>query len=79
MHDLLSRIAGARATAEDLALLEELCGMVRDTSLCGLGQTAPNPVFSTLRYFRGEYDAHIFDKTCPAGVCQSRAADEALG
>jgi bidirectional [NiFe] hydrogenase diaphorase subunit len=76
MHDLLSRIAEARATAKDLALLEELCGMVRDTSLCGLGQTAPNPVFSTLRYFRDEYLAHIDAKNCPAGVCRSRSATE---
>jgi bidirectional [NiFe] hydrogenase diaphorase subunit len=77
MYDLLSRIAEARATPKDLALLEELCGMVRDTSLCGLGQTAPNPVFSTLRYFRDEYLAHIDQKNCPAGVCQSRGAIEA--
>jgi bidirectional [NiFe] hydrogenase diaphorase subunit len=77
MYDLLSRIAEARATPKDLALLEELCGMVRDTSLCGLGQTAPNPVFSTLRYFRDEYLAHIDQKNCPAGVCQSRGVIEA--
>jgi bidirectional [NiFe] hydrogenase diaphorase subunit len=76
MHDLLSAIAEARGTADDLALLEELCPMVRDTSLCGLGQTAPNPVFSTLRYFRNEYTAHIVDKACPAGVCQRRGEDE---
>lgn len=76
MHDLLSAIAEGRGTAKDLALLEELCPMVRDTSLCGLGQTAPNPVFSTLRYFRDEYTAHIADKTCPAGVCQNRGRDE---
>ena len=76
MYDLLTRIADGRATLKDLALLEELCGMVRDTSLCGLGQTAPNPVFSTLRYFRDEYLAHINDKTCPAGVCQRHDAIE---
>ena len=76
MHDLRCAIAEARGTADDLALLEELCPMVRDTSLCGLGQTAPNPVFSTLRYFRNEYTAHIVDKACPAGVCQRRGEDE---
>jgi bidirectional [NiFe] hydrogenase diaphorase subunit len=77
MYNLLSSIAEARATGKDLALLEEMCGMVRDTSLCGLGQTAPNPVFSTLRYFRDEYLAHIDGKTCPAGVCQSPGTIEA--
>jgi bidirectional [NiFe] hydrogenase diaphorase subunit len=69
MYDLLTKIAEGTASNADLALLEELCGLVRDTSLCGLGQTAPNPVVSTLRYFRDEYLAHIRDKTCPAGVC----------
>jgi bidirectional [NiFe] hydrogenase diaphorase subunit len=77
MYNLLSAIAEARAAPKELALLEELCGMVRDTSLCGLGQTAPNPVFSTLRYFRDEYLAHIGEKRCPAGVCQSRSVVEA--
>jgi bidirectional [NiFe] hydrogenase diaphorase subunit len=77
MYNLLSSIAEARATGKDLALLEEMCGMVRDTSLCGLGQTAPNPVFSTLRYFRDEYLAHIDGKTCPSGVCQSPGTIEA--
>ena len=69
MFDLLTKIADGTGTDADLALLEELCGVVRDTSLCGLGQTAPNPVVSTLRYSRDEYLAHIRDKTCPAGVC----------
>jgi bidirectional [NiFe] hydrogenase diaphorase subunit len=69
MYDLLTKIAEGTASDADLRLLEELCGLVRDTSLCGLGQTAPNPVVSTLRYFRDEYLAHIRDKTCPAGVC----------
>jgi bidirectional [NiFe] hydrogenase diaphorase subunit len=76
MYNLLSSIAEAEATPKQLALLEVLCGMVRDTSLCGLGQTAPNPVLSTLRYFRDEYMAHIADKTCPAGVCQRRGPGE---
>jgi bidirectional [NiFe] hydrogenase diaphorase subunit len=69
MYDLLTKIAEGTASDADLALLEGLCGLVRDTSLCGLGQTAPNPVVSTLRYFRHEYLTHIRDKTCPAGVC----------
>ena len=55
---------------EDLDKLEELCNYIKSTSLCGLGQTAPNPVISTLHYFRDEYIAHIVDKKCPAGVCK---------
>jgi NADH:ubiquinone oxidoreductase subunit F (NADH-binding) len=51
-------------------MLEELAGLLRETSLCGLGQTAPNPVMSTLRYFRAEYEAHIKEHRCPAGHCQ---------
>jgi bidirectional [NiFe] hydrogenase diaphorase subunit len=78
LYNLLSSIAEGKATSKELALLEELCGMVRDTSLCGLGQTAPNPVFSTLRYFRDEYMAHIASKTCPAGVCRCHAPAEVL-
>jgi bidirectional [NiFe] hydrogenase diaphorase subunit len=66
---LLTAITEGRATLADLQQLEELSGMVAATSLCGLGQTAPNPVFSTLRYFRHEYLSHIEDRTCPAGVC----------
>lgn len=70
MYQLLDKITHGEATLDDLSLLEELCDMVKHTSLCGLGQGAPNPVQSTLRYFRDEYLAHIVDKTCPAGVCQ---------
>lgn len=70
MYDLLDKITLGEATLDDLALLEELCEVVRNTSLCGLGQGAPNPIVSTLRYFRHEYLAHIVDKTCPAGVCK---------
>jgi NADH:ubiquinone oxidoreductase subunit F (NADH-binding) len=66
---LLVRIAEGEATLDDLQQLEDLSGMVKTTSLCGLGQAAPNPIFSTLRYFRHEYLAHIEGKTCPAGVC----------
>ena len=58
------------ATPSDLQLLEELSDMVRNTSLCGLGQSAPNPVSSTLRYFRDEYTAHIEGHTCPAHKCE---------
>lgn len=70
MYNLLTKITQGEATLDDLALLEELCDLVRNTSLCGLGQAAPNPVLSTLRYFREEYVAHIQDKKCPAGVCK---------
>ncbi len=70
MHRLLERITNGSATLEDLETLEELCILVRDTSLCGLGQNAPNPVISTLRYFREEYEAHIIERRCPAGACE---------
>jgi len=63
---------------DDLAQLEKLCDMVSATSLCGLGQGAPSPVISTLRYFRDEYLAHIQDKSCPAGVCKIHRPVEAL-
>jgi NADH:ubiquinone oxidoreductase subunit F (NADH-binding) len=70
MYELLSRIVQGRASMEDLALTLELCEMVKHTSLCGLGQAAPNPVLSTVRYFEDEYRAHITDHVCPAGQCQ---------
>ncbi|MGA2635909.1 MAG: NADH-ubiquinone oxidoreductase-F iron-sulfur binding region domain-containing protein [Terracidiphilus sp.] len=63
---------------DDLALLEDLCVTVKETSLCGLGQTAPNPVLSTLKYFRDEYLEHINHKRCPAGVCNIQAPVEVL-
>ena len=66
---LLDRISAGQATVDDLAQMERLATMVQRTSLCGLGQGAPNPIFSTLRYFRDEYLAHIVDRACPAGVC----------
>jgi bidirectional [NiFe] hydrogenase diaphorase subunit len=69
MYMLLDLITKGEATENDLAQLERLAGIVQKMSLCGLGQGAPNPIFSTLRYFRDEYMAHIVDKTCPAGVC----------
>lgn len=71
MHDILDRIISGNGRIEDLSLLEEVGSWVKDVSLCGLGQTAPNPVLSTLRYFRKEYEDHIREKTCPAGVCRS--------
>ncbi len=74
MYDLLKKITSGTATLDDLAQLEELCDLVKNTSLCGLGQAAPNPVLSTLRYFREEYLAHIVEKRCPAGVCKIHGA-----
>jgi bidirectional [NiFe] hydrogenase diaphorase subunit len=73
MHDILRRMTQGQATEDDLAMLEELAALLRETSLCGLGQTAPNPVMSTLRYFRPEYEAHIHEHRCPAGHCQMEA------
>jgi len=69
MHDMLDRITKGEGTMEELGQLESLCDVVKFTSLCGLGQGAPNPVLSTLRFFKGEYLAHIVGHTCPAGVC----------
>ena len=71
MLEILEKITNGQATQEDVDRLEELCYYVKANSACGLGQTAPNPVLSTLKYFRDEYDAHINDKTCPAGVCKA--------
>ena len=71
MLELLTKITDGNGTMEDLDKLEELCYYVKENSLCGLGQTAPNPVLSTLKYFRDEYIAHIVDKRCPAGVCKN--------
>jgi bidirectional [NiFe] hydrogenase diaphorase subunit len=73
MHELLSRMVQGRANMRDMALLQELCETVKYTSLCGLGQAAPNPVLSTIRYFKDEYLAHIADHVCPAGLCQFEA------
>ena len=71
MLEILTKITKGQATMEDLDKLEELCYYIKDNSLCGLGRTAPNPVLSTLRYFRDEYEAHIKEKRCPAGVCKA--------
>jgi bidirectional [NiFe] hydrogenase diaphorase subunit len=69
MNELLARITERNATTQEMGLLDELCDLLRNTSLCGLGQSAPNPVISTLRYFADEYKAHVEQKICPAGVC----------
>ena len=71
MHEILTEIAEGRGTVEQLDLLEELAPVIAEASLCGLGQTAPNPVLSTIRYFREEYIEHIVNKRCPAKVCKS--------
>ena len=71
LYEMLDKITKGEGTLEDLDKMEELCYYIKDNALCGLGQTAPNPVLSTLRYFRDEYIAHIVDKKCPAGVCKA--------
>lgn len=70
IYEMLCKITDGKATLEDLDTLEELCHHVKKNSLCALGQTAPNPVLSTMHYFRDEYLAHVVDKRCPAGVCK---------
>ena len=71
MLEILDRITNGQGTMEDIDKLEELAEGIKSTALCGLGQTAPNPVLSTLHYFRDEYIAHVKDKKCPAGVCKA--------
>ena len=70
LREMLDKITDGKATLEDLDKLEELCHYIKEYSLCGLGQTAPNPVLATLKFFRDEYVAHVVDKKCPAGVCK---------
>jgi len=70
MLNILERITSGKGQTGDIELLERLAKMIKKTSLCGLGQTAPNPVISTLKYFRHEYEAHINEQTCPAGECK---------
>ncbi len=70
LYEMLEKITSGNATMEDLDKMEKLCYYIKNNSRCGLGQTAPNPVLSTLRYFKDEYIAHVQDKKCPAGVCQ---------
>ena len=69
--EILDKITDGKGTLEDIDKLEELCNYIKANSLCGLGQTAPNPVLATLKFFRDEYIAHVVDKKCPAGVCKS--------
>ncbi|MBE6533302.1 MAG: 4Fe-4S dicluster domain-containing protein [Ruminococcaceae bacterium] len=69
--EMLDKITDGKGTLEDIDKLEELCNYIKANSLCGLGQTAPNPVLATLKFFRDEYIAHVVDKKCPAGVCKS--------
>ncbi len=71
LHEILDKITNGQGTMEDLDKLEDLCYYIKENALCGLGQTAPNPVLSTLRYFKDEYVAHVIDKKCPAGVCKA--------
>jgi NADP-reducing hydrogenase subunit HndC len=71
MYEILDKITTGKGTLEDLDILEELCKHLNANSLCALGQTAPNPVLSTLKHFRDEYIAHVVDKKCPAGVCKA--------
>ncbi len=81
--ELLTKITDGRGTEEDLVKMEELCNYIKDNALCGLGQTAPNPVLSTMRHFKDEYIAHVRDKKCPAGVCknlmQYKISDKCIG
>lgn len=71
MFEILDKICKGEAGEGDLELLEDIADVVKTTSLCALGKSAPNPVLSTIRYFRDEYEAHIRDKRCPAGVCKA--------
>ena len=71
LYDLLCKITDGNGTLEDIDTIEELCHHLKESALCALGQSAPNPVLSTLKYFRDEYIAHVVDKRCPAGVCKN--------
>jgi NADP-reducing hydrogenase subunit HndC len=73
LYEMLEKIVDGRGTPELLVEMEELCYYIKENSLCGLGQTAPNPVLSTLKYFRNEYEAHVNQKICPSGVCKKLA------
>lgn len=73
IYEILSRITGSKGEMEDLTNLKDLCEMVKDCSLCGLGQTAPNPVLSTMKYFYEEYEEHVKDKYCGTGSCKELA------
>ncbi len=84
MYEILEKITSGKGEEGDIEKLEELAKSISKSALCGLGQTAPNPVLSTLRYFRDEYEAHVYDKKCPAGVCKAMLqfiidADKCIG
>jgi NADH:ubiquinone oxidoreductase subunit F (NADH-binding) len=79
MRDILTRITEGNGKKGDIALLEELASVLQDSALCALGQQAPNPVLSTLKHFRDEYETHIKEKKCPAGVCKIGDAKEKKG
>ncbi|MFD2387270.1 indolepyruvate ferredoxin oxidoreductase subunit alpha [Enterococcus rivorum] len=76
--EILEKITLGKATMEDLDKMEALCFHVKENSLCGLGQTAPNPILSTYHYFKEEYIAHVVEKRCPAGVCKNLISYEIL-
>ena len=76
LYEMLDKVTKGEGTMEDLDEMEALCHYIKENSLCGLGQTAPNPVLSTLRYFKDEYIAHVRDKKCPAGVCKALVSNE---
>lgn len=78
LYEILDKITKGQGTLEDIDKLEELSNYIKNNSLCGLGQTAPNPVLSTLRYFKDEYIAHVVDKKCPAGVCKDLLSYEII-
>ena len=71
MLEILTKITNGQGTLEDIDKLEQLCHSVKSSALCGLGQTAPNPILSTLKYFRHEYEEHVVEKKCRAGVCKA--------
>lgn len=79
LHDILSRITRGEGRESDFGMLEELAGLLKETSLCGLGVAAPNPLLSTLRHFRSEYEAHVRERRCPAGHCHIPPAKESSG
>ena len=78
MHGILARMTRGEGLESDFEILTQLCDLLKETSLCGLGLAAPNPVVSTLRHFREEYDAHVRDRRCPAGHCRIHASEEAF-
>jgi len=79
MRRILTDICEGRGKEGDIGLLEELCDILKDDSLCALGKSSPNPVLTTLNYYRAEYEAHIKEKRCPAGACRSLTAFEIDG